>query len=529
MKKIILFSAALLYTFSIAFGQYFGKLDMTMSAINFYYVDKVDREKLEEDAVIALLAELDPHSNYLNREEVKEMNEPLQGNFEGIGIQFNMLTDTLYVGQVIAGGPSQKVGLVAGDRIIEVDDTLIAGVKMKTTDIMKLLRGKKGTVVRVKVLRQHVPDLIEFKIVRDKIPIYSMEAAYMLNDSIGYIGISRFASSTHDEFVQAFKNLQKQGLTSLVLDLQGNGGGYLNTAIAICDEFINKDKLIVYTEGAHQPREDAKASRKGLFETGRLVILIDETSASASEIVSGAVQDWDRGVLVGRRSFGKGLVQRPIPLPDGSMLRLTTARYYTPTGRSIQKPYEKGNSDSYGKDLIERYNHGEMVSVDSIHFPDSLKYSTLQSNRTVYGGGGIMPDYFIPIDTTRYTPWHRNVVAKGILNRANLNYVDSNRGEIKRTHNTFEAYNSNYEVPESLMEELRVAALADSIPFNQEEYSQSEKLLKLQLKALIARDVYEKNEYYIRIMNQVNESLEKAMMILIRPEEYEKVLKKKIL
>lgn len=528
MKKILLFCIAVAgLTFFAQAQDPFRKLEMTIYAITNLYVDKVDKDKLVESAIIALLAELDPHSTFLTRDEVKEMNEPLQGNFDGIGIQFNMLTDTLYVAQVIAGGPSQKVGLIAGDRIIAVDDTLIAGVKMKNTDIMKRLRGPKGTEVRVRVVRQGVPEPIDFKIIRDHIPIYSLEASYMVDNEIGYINISRFASTTHDEFLKALKDLKAQGMKSLILDLQGNGGGYLNSAIALSDEFLKDDKLIVYTEGVHQKREDARASKKGLFEEGKLVILIDETSASASEIVSGAIQDWDRGVLVGRRSFGKGLVQRPIPLPDGSMIRLTTARYYTPTGRSIQKPYERGQGELYSKELIDRYNHGEMMNADSIHFPDSLRFSTLINNRTVYGGGGIMPDIFVPVDTSRYTAWHRNVVAKGVLNKLNLNFVDRNRESIKAQYATFEQYKNEFEVPASLIQELQERALADSIAFNEEEFLRSEALIRLQFKALIARDVFEKNEYYTRIMNNENESFNRALMILRNPKEYEKVLKGK--
>ncbi len=527
MKKLLVLMAVacLLPVFISGQSQANRKMFMTLEAIKSFYVDKVDENKLIEDAIIALLADLDPHSNYMNKEEVKEMNEPLQGNFDGIGIQFNMLTDTLYVVQVIAGGPSQKVGLIAGDRILEVDDTPIAGVKMKNTDIMKRLRGTKGTQVRVKVLRSGVPNLIEFKITRDRIPIYSVEAAYMVTDNIGYINISRFGGTTHDEFVKAFKDLQRQGMKSLVLDLQGNGGGYLKAAIDLSDEFLSDHKLIVYTEGAHQRRDDEYAERKGLFEDGKLVVLIDETSASASEILSGAMQDWDRAVLVGRRSFGKGLVQRPIPLPDSTMIRLTVARYYTPTGRSIQKPYENGKGDDYGKDLIERYNRGEMMNADSIHFPDSLKFKTKVYGRTVYGGGGIMPDYFVPIDTMRYSAWHRNVIAKGVLYRLGLNYIDNNRKKLQQEYESFDEFKAKYVVPESLMEQLKDMALVDSIEFKQDEYDRSEKLIKLQFKAIIARDVYEKNEYYTRIINDDNESLKKALMILNDPKEYERVLK----
>jgi carboxyl-terminal processing protease len=529
MKKVFILALVLSSWSILSFGQpaTIKKLDITMYALNNLYVDKVDSEKLVEDAIIALLEKLDPHSNYMNKDEVRELNEPLQGNFDGIGIQFNMLTDTLYIAQVVAGGPSERVGLLAGDRIITVDDTLIAGVKMKNTDIMKRLRGMKGTQVKIQVLRSGVSDLIEFRIIRDKIPIYSLDASYMANKETGYIRISRFAITTHEEFVKAFKDLQTQGMKHLILDLQGNGGGYLNTAIDLSDEFLDEKKLIVYTEGLHQPRKNANTQKKGLFEKGKLVVLIDETSASASEILSGALQDWDRAVIVGRRSFGKGLVQQQIPLLDGTMLRLTVSRYYTPTGRSIQKPYEKGNTTSYGQDLIDRYNRGEMMSADSIHFPDSLKFNTLVNGRTVYGGGGIMPDYFVPVDTTRYTAWYRNVIAKGTLNKLHLNFVDRNREIIKNAcHHSFEKYKAEYAVPESLMQELQEAALSDSIKFDQEEYKRSEALIKLQFKALIARDVFEKNEYYIRIINEDNESFKKALALLNDPKEYEKLLGK---
>lgn len=520
----------------IVFGQQGGnnagrKLNMVLYSIENLYVDNVDNNKLADDAIIALLKELDPHSNYLTPEEVKEMNEPLQGNFEGIGIQFNMLTDTLYVISVISGGPSEKVGLLAGDRIIEVNDTLIAGVKMKNSDIMSRLRGKKGSTVRVKVLRNKVPDLIEFKITRDKIPIYSLDASYMIDKETGYIRLSRFAATSHEEFVKAFKELKSQGMKNLIFDLQDNGGGYLNAAIDITNEFLSNGKTIVYTEGAHQRRDDAKSSGKGLFEEGKLVILINEYSASASEIVSGAVQDWDRAVLVGRRSFGKGLVQRPIPLPDGSMIRLTTARYYTPSGRCIQKPYQNGDEESYSKDLIERYNHGEMVSADSIVFPDSLKSSTLINHRTVYGGGGIMPDYFVPLDTTKFTAFHRNLMAKGILSKVTMNFIDHNRDLLKKKYATFKKYDEKFSPDEELMNEVLKMAREDKGGENpelsekdMEEYNRSRLLIEMQLKGLIARDLWEMKEYF-QIMNNSNDIFRKALEIISNNDEYEKLLK----
>jgi len=568
MKKIFtILLLAIIPTF--VFGQIMmggsmssRKLNMVIAAIENLYVDEIDDNKLVEDAIIALLKELDPHSNYLNVEEVKEMNEPLQGNFEGIGIQFNMLTDTLYVVSVISGGPSEKVGLRAGDRIIMVNDTLIAGVKMKNSDIMSRLRGKKGTTVNVKVLRNNAPELISFAIVRDKIPIHSLEAAYMIDKETGYIRLNRFAATSHDEFVEALKKLKSKGMKNLIFDLQDNGGGYLNAAIDIANEFLGSGKTIVYTEGFRQRREDAQSSGKGLFETGKLVILINETSASASEIVAGAVQDWDRGVLVGRRTFGKGLVQRAITLPDGSMIRLTTARYYTPTGRSIQKPYEKGDAESYNRDLAERFNRGEMISADSIHFPDSLRFFTLVNRRVVFGGGGIMPDYFIPLDTTKYTIFHRNVIARGIVNRLVMNYIDKNRAELKAEFPTFKKFHEKYVVSDVMMENLlnkykedkatnrkniattrqetieadsQVPSETNAVVDAQEqgltaqeleEFQRSEPLIRLQIKALIARDLWDMNEYF-QVWNAENESYRKALEIIRDTDWYNRLLGRK--
>lgn len=501
------------------------KLQLALYAISNLYVDSISEKKLVEDAIVGMLEKLDPHSAYSDPEETKEMNEPLQGNFDGIGIQFNMLTDTLYVIQVIPGGPSEKVGIMAGDRIIMVDDTLIAGVKMKNTDVMKRLRGPKNTIVRVKVLRQNKPDLIEFKITRGKIPIYSLDAAYMADKTTGYIKLNRFASSSTEEFHAALEKLKKQGMKNLILDLQGNGGGYMNVPIDMANDFLTRGKLIVYTVGNAQAREEAKATATGNFENGRLVVLVDETSASASEIFTGAIQDWDRGVVVGRRTFGKGLVQRPIPLPDGSMIRLTVARYYTPTGRSIQKPYKKGNQEEYNRDLIERYNHGELMSADSIHFPDSLKYNTLETKRTVYGGGGIMPDVFIPVDTTLYSDYHRNLVASGIVNRIAMNYLDRNRNELNKKYPKFALYKQKFEVTSEIMQEMIKMANDEKIKFNEIEYNRSKFLIMLQIKALIARDLYDMSEYF-QIINDENNSLKEAMRIINNEKEYNRILKK---
>jgi carboxyl-terminal processing protease len=499
------------------------KLSMALFAISNLYVDSTNTGKLTEDAIVGMLEKLDPHSNYLDPEETKEMTEPLQGNFDGIGIQFNMLTDTLYVIQVIAGGPSEKVGLMAGDRIIMVNDTLIAGVKMKTNDIMKRLRGPKGTEVWIKVLRQNEPELIAFRIIRGKIPVYSLDAAYMADKQTGYIKLNRFAASSTDEFREALNKLKKEGMKNLILDLQGNGGGYLNIAIDLANEFLEKGRLIVYTEGAKQPREEANATGKGSFEEGRLVVLVDESSASASEILAGAIQDWDRGVIVGRRTFGKGLVQKPIPLPDGSMIRLTVSRYHTPTGRGIQRPYENGKKEEYHYDLIDRYNRGELMSADSIHFPDSMKYKTLINERTVYGGGGIMPDLFIPIDTTRFTDYHRRLVATGLINRVAMNYLDRNRKEMTADYRKFETYKKSFKVTDDILQSLLDMATEEKIEFNEEQYTHSKPLIKLQIKALIARDMYEMAEYF-RIINDDNSSYLEALRIINNKEAYDKEL-----
>ncbi|GHT23852.1 peptidase S41 [Bacteroidia bacterium] len=514
------------------------RINLAMDVIENMYVDNVDKNKLANDAVTALLKSLDPHSAYMSPEEVKAMNEPLQGNFDGIGVQFNVLTDTIYVVQVITGGPSEKVGLLAGDRIIMIDDTLVAGIGIHNTDVQKKLRGVKGTTVNVKVKRGNNPNLLSFKIVRGVIPLYSLDAAYMINKEIGYIKLERFAATTYDEFKDALTKLQGQGMKDLILDLQENGGGYLETAIQIANEFLQRGNLIVYTEGVHQRREEAKADMRGSFEKGKVVVLIDEASASASEIVTGALQDWDRAVVVGRRSFGKGLVQRPIPLPDGSMIKLTTARYYTPTGRCIQKPYENGNIESYNRDMIERYNRGEMASADSIHFPDSLRYSTLVNKRAVYGGGGIMPDYFVPMDTTRYTDMHRSLLASGVIYKYVMTVYETNRESyLKSSFKDFKnkpiitdamlndlidlLKKENFEMIVSDGREAHKSTHLTGEDMRQLEVSKS--LIKMQIKALIARDVWNTSEQY-EILNAENQTLKKAVELLGNNKEYTKLL-----
>ena len=519
MKKIKVYALLVcLLATSAAQAQSFGsaamrKLQMAEFAISNFYVDKVDEDKLVEEAIIKMLAQLDPHSTYSDAEEVKKMNEPLQGNFEGIGVQFQMIEDTLLVVQPVSNGPSEKVGILAGDRIIAVNDSAIAGVKMSTEDIMKRLRGPKGSKVNLTIVRRGVQDPLVFTVKRDKIPILSLDASYMIQPKIGYIRINRFGATTAEEFKKAMKDL--------ILDLQGNGGGYLNAAIDLANELLGQKELIVYTEGRTAQRSEFFAKGNGEFRDGRLIVLVDEYTASASEIVSGAVQDWDRGIIVGRRSFGKGLVQRPIDLPDGSMIRLTIARYYTPAGRCIQKPYD--SSTDYNKDLIDRFNHGELMNADSIHFPDSLKVQTKKLKRTVYGGGGIMPDYFVPIDTTLYTDYHRKLVGKGVIIKFTMKFIEDHRKELADKYKKFDSFNEKFVIDDDMLATLREMGEKEGVKFNEEQYQKALPLIKTQLKALIARDLWDMNEYF-RVMNTTNESVQKALEIF-RSGEYQKKLK----
>ena len=487
------------------------KLVLSHSAIANLYVDEVNEEKVVEAAIHAMLKELDPHSTYLTAKEVEKMNEPLQGNFEGIGVQFNMANDTLFVIQTVSKGPSEKVGILPGDRIVTVNDTAIAGVKMTRDEIMKRLRGPKDSVVELGIVRRGYDKPIIFRVTRDKIPVNTLDAAYMIAPKIGYIKISSFGATTHQEFRDALAKLRKEKMQHLILDLQGNGGGYLKAAVDMASDFLQPEQLIVYTEGNNSPRSEFSASDKGQFHEGRLVVLIDEYSASASEIVTGAIQDWDRGIVVGRRSFGKGLVQRPIPLPDGSMIRLTIARYHTPSGRCIQKPY--GEDIDYRKDLVERFNRGELMHADSIHFPDSLKYQTKMLARTVYGGGGIMPDYFVPIDTLTYTKYHRELTAKGVIVNTNLAVIDRYRKEYEKRYPDFATYNKRFEVDDTILDILLSEAEKAGVKYDEELYQASLPLIKVQIKALIARDLWDMSQFY-EIFNHTDETVMKGLEII---------------
>ena len=490
------------------------KLNIAEISINNLYVDDVDENKLVEDAIRGMLSKLDPHSSYMTPKEVKDANEPLSGNFEGIGVQFNMIEDTLLVIQPVTNGPSEKVGIIAGDRIVSVNDSAIAGVKMSKEEIMKRLRGPKGTKVKLGVIRQGIKDRLTLTVVRDKIPVKSVDAVYMIRPPIGYIRIGNFGATTHQEFMEGLKTLRDQGMQHLILDLQENGGGYLKAAVDIANEFLQRGDLIVYTEGRKVPRTEYKADGGGVMRDGKVVVLVDSYTASAAEIVTGAIQDQDRGIVVGRRTFGKGLVQRPLDMPDGSMIRLTIAHYYTPSGRCIQKPYKKGENRDYAMDVINRLKSGELTNADSIHFADSLKYETLRQHRTVYGGGGIMPDEYIPLDTTLYTNYHRELSAKSIVLQQNLRYVDSHRKKLKKEWTSFADYKQRYEVPQTLIDAILKEGDKQKIkPKDDAELQKTLPYMRLQLKALIARDIWDMSEYF-SVYNEENEMVKRALQVI---------------
>ncbi|MBO5135417.1 MAG: PDZ domain-containing protein [Bacteroidaceae bacterium] len=528
MKKIIFFVfalAAALGTKAQQMPEHLLKLMYTGNIISNFYVDSPDNDKIAEEAVKAMLKELDPHSTYTDKKETKALLEQMQGSFSGIGIQYNMVSDTLYVIQTTPNGPSERAGILAGDKVVEVNDTVIAGVKMTRTDIMSRLRGKKGSQVKVGIVRRGINRMLEFNLVRDDISTETVDAAYMIDKKNGYIRITSFGAKTHNEFVAKLDSLKGLGMRNLVLDLQGNGGGFLNAAVDIANEFLARESLVVYTEGRTTGRHDYMAQGGGRFLKGNVAVLVDETSASAAEILAGAIQDWDRGVVVGRRSFGKGLVQRPFELFDGSMIRLTIARYYTPSGRCIQKPYS--DSIKYEDDLMRRYNSGEMSSVDSIHFADSLKTKTLRLGRTVYGGGGIMPDYFVPMDTTKYTAYHRALAAKGSIIQASLRYLDENREELVSKYRSIEEFDEKFVVDDRYMTILREQALKDSVELKggDEELARTLPELKKQLKMYIARDLWDMSEF-IMLYNKYSDSFQKAYE-LVRCKNMDKVLLKK--
>lgn len=496
------------------------KFDEVITSIERMYVDEVDADELTNTAIVALLEKLDPHSTFISKEEVSGANERINGNFVGIGIRFQILKDTLMVVATIAGGPSEKIGLMAGDKIVTISDTNVAGVGFKNSDVRKNLLGDKGTKVDVQIKRKNINDLLDFTITRDVIPVHSVDAAYMVTPTTGYIKMNTFSRNSLIEVQNGIKKLKKEGMENLIFDLQGNGGGLLYAAKYLADEFLSDDKLIVYSKGRAQPRIDLSSEKKGLWEKGRLIILTDETSASASEIMSGAIQDWDRGLVVGRRTFGKGLVQRPIDLSDGSQIRLTIARYYTPSGRFIQKPYD--DVDAYHNDLMDRYKNGEYMNQDSIKMPDSLMHKTLIKGRTVFGGGGIMPDFFVALDTTGISDYFTKIIRGGHLNAFTLTYVNENRKAIHAKYPEFSDFKKKFKVDQSIIDDLAAFAQKEdsTLTFDKEGYEESEFLLKLRIKAILAQNIWGYEEFY-EIYNESNEILQRAVQI-IESKEYEK-------
>jgi len=496
------------------------KFDEVMDNILRFYVDQVNGKDLTEEAIIAMLEKLDPHSTYIPAEELNEAQTTINGSFVGIGIRFQIMKDTLHVVATIPGGPSEKLGILPGDQIVAVDAANIAGIGLKNQDVRSKLMGELGTKVKI-TIRRKGNKILEYTVTRDKIPVYSVDASYMIDQETGYIKLNSFSRTTMEEVLKALNQLKAQGMKNLIFDLQGNGGGLLDAAHKLADEFLSGDKLVVYSEGRSQPRSNLRAGKKGLFETGKLILLTDEYSASASEILSGSIQDWDRGLIVGRRTYGKGLVQRPMPLSDGSEIRLTIARYYTPTGRFIQKPYE--DTETYRKDITQRFLNGEFIHADSIKMPDSLKFETLKTHRTVYGGGGIMPDFFVPLDTTENSKYFGELVQGGFINNFSFNYVNNSRAEIKAKYPTFDAYKANFTCDQVFMDAFFAFVQKEdsSLIFNEKEYKVSEHLIKLRLKSTIASDMWGTNEMF-QVYNESNEILQRAVEIL-KNKEYDKV------
>lgn len=501
------------------------KLLMAEQVIERFYVDSVDAGNMVQDAIVAMLKTLDPHSSYSDPEETKELTTPLEGNFSGIGVQFNMLNDTLFVIQTTSGGPSEKVGILPGDRIVQAGDSVIAGRKLPNSRIIKILRGPKGSEVDLKVLRRGEAQPIVFHVVRDDIPVYSVDAAYMADPTTGYIRVSRFGEETDKEFEAALEKLRKQGMQNLIVDLEDNGGGYLQAAHQLASHFLDKGDMVVYTDAPKMGRTVYAVEKPGNFNKGRLVIMANQYSASASEILSGAVQDNDRGLIVGRRTFGKGLVQRPFPFPDGSMIRLTVSRYYTPSGRSIQKPYAPGDEESYRKDMLHRYEAGEFSSADSIHLPDSLRFETLHNHRPVYGGGGIMPDLFVPIDTTAFSPYYRNLVAKGILNRFCITYVDRNRSQLNREYPDVDAFIAKFSVDSAMIDDIVKLGIADSVKLDSVQLERSRPMIETIVKGIIARDLFDTSAYFRVVNPQLSPVYREALGLINDERRYNRLLR----
>lgn len=523
MKKLflILLAATGLYVAKAQELDADQKLRVAHALIENYYVEDVNSDTLVTEAIKAMLKTLDPHSAYTSPQETKEFTQPLEGKFSGIGIQFNILEDTIYVIQTTPGGPSEKVGIMAGDRILSANDTVLAGKNLKNSDVLKTLRGPKGSVVDLKVKRG--PEIIDFTVTRDDIPLFSVDETFMADKNTGYIRVTRFAESTAQEVGDAVAKLKKQGMKNLILDLSDNGGGYLGSAFEMASEFLPAKTPVVSTAGRASKPQTFATEGAGDFLKGRVVVLVNQNSASAAEILAGALQDNDRALIVGRRSFGKGLVQKPFPFPDGSMMRLTVSRYYTPSGRCIQKEYKKGHGEEYQLELLNRYKAGELWSADSIARPDSLKYFTLRNHRPVYGGGGIIPDVFVPADTSHYSTYYRDLVAKGLLNKAVISYVDANRASLKASYPTAEDFFKKYSVPSSLTDRLIQLGTEAKIEFKPEQWETSRPMITAIMKGLISRDLYEDGSYF-RAIAPINKDYQEALRLINDPKRYEQLL-----
>jgi carboxyl-terminal processing protease len=523
--KTVLGIALLLFSLSVSaqvLNEETFKIGSTLYLIDTHYVDSVNMGSLAEKAIIEILKNLDPHSTYISAKDVKEMNEPLNGNFEGIGIQFNLLHDTIIIIEPIAGGPSEKVGLKSGDRILTIDKEKVNGINISTSGVRSRLMGAKGTRVNITVFRKGEKELLDFTIIRDKIPIFSLDASYMLNKETGYVKLNKFAATTEKEFADAIANLKKSNMKNLILDLRGNGGGYMLAATAVADNFFTDKRLLVYISGRKTPRQDHTSEGNGSLSSARVVVLTDESSASASEILAGALQDWDRAVILGRRTFGKGLVQNGYNLSDGSMIRLTIARYYTPSGRSIQSPYKDGY-EKYIENFYKRFTDGEMISADSTHFPDSLKYKTLINKRTVYGGGGLMPDVFVAVDTSSNSAYFRKLAGKNILNTFILEYCDKNRTSLKNKYKTFAEFRDKFAFSQDEIKGFIARGEAEGIKYNEDEFKISKDEILLILKGLIATNLWQVNEYY-QIVNENDTVIERALKVISEPKSYNTIL-----
>ena len=488
-----------------------NKLSYTLNLIDRLYVDSVNLDSLAEKVLPKLVEELDPHSVYIPAQQYADANETLDGEFDGIGVVFNMATDTVIVLNVISGGPSDKAGVKAGDRIIEVDDTVVAGRKMNQDAVVKMLRGKRGSSVKLGIQRQGIEQLVPVTVVRDVIPIKSLDAAFMIAPHIGYLKLSAFSKNSHTEIAAALEQMRQEGMTGLIFDLRGNSGGFLDQAIRIADEFLPADKLIVYTEDKYKRRQQQYSSGQGRYADIGLTVLIDEGSASSSEILAGAIQDNDRGTVIGRRSFGKGLVQEQIPFGDGSALRLTVARYYTPTGRSIQKPYSKG-VEEYNRDLLNRFSHNEMFSADSIRFADSLRFTT-PGGKVVYGGGGIMPDIFLPLDTTNMSPYFMEVSGRNILYKYTIDYADRHRAQLDAVENVADL-KALLDADTNLLDDFVAYAAARGVRPDPAGITRSRELMLAQLRAYIGRNTKLEDVGFYSNIYPVDDVIVKAIEVL---------------